>query len=325
MTPAMTPSPLRVLVLGATGTAGRATTQALIREGHDVTCLVRRPDATLPNEAAVHHGDVADPAWAAHDLLKCQQFDAIVSCLASRTGSSEDARAIDHAAHSRMLKAAQAADIGQFVLLSAICVQKPRLPFQQAKLAFEAELVASGLSYSIVRPTAFFKSLSGQIARVKAGKPFVMFGDGTLTRCKPISDSDLGAFIARCLTNPDCQNRILPIGGPGPALSPCDQAEMLFELAGQTPRFKRVPVGVMDAIVAGLALAGTFSKTLGERAELARIGRYYATESMLLWDDGAGRYDADATPETGTQTLRDFYAAVLRGDEEVDLGDHAVF
>jgi divinyl chlorophyllide a 8-vinyl-reductase len=54
------------------------------------------------------------------------------------------------------------------VLLSAICVQKPLLEFQRAKLKFEAELQATAeadpsLTYSIVRPTAFFKSLGGQV------------------------------------------------------------------------------------------------------------------------------------------------------------------
>ena len=64
----------------------------------------------------------------------------------------------------------------QMVLLSAICVQKPLLAFQHAKLAFEKHLIKSGLTYSIVRPTAFFKSLSGQVERVRRGKPFLIFG-----------------------------------------------------------------------------------------------------------------------------------------------------
>jgi hypothetical protein len=52
------------------------------------------------------------------------------------------------------------------VLLSAICVQKPTLEFQRAKLAFEAKLQEAGdITYSIVRPTAFFKSLAGQVGR----------------------------------------------------------------------------------------------------------------------------------------------------------------
>jgi divinyl chlorophyllide a 8-vinyl-reductase len=46
---------------------------------------------------------------------------------------------------------------------------------------------------------------------------------------------------------------------------------------------------------------------------------------MLVWDAQAGRYDADATPEYGSDTLRDHYARVLAGEIKVDLGDHAVF
>ena len=64
---------------------------------------------------------------------------------------------------------------------------------------------------------------------------------------------------------------------------------------------------------------------LAAKAELARIGRYYATESMLVWDAGPGRYDADATPETGAETLADHYRAVLAGARTADRGDHAVF
>ena len=53
---------------------------------------------------------------------------------------------------------------------------------------------------------------------------------------------------------------------------------------------------------------------LADKAELARIGRYYATESMLVWDAARQRYDADATPSIGTETLADYYAKLLRGE-----------
>jgi divinyl chlorophyllide a 8-vinyl-reductase len=60
-------------------------------------------------------------------------------------------------------------------------------------------------------------------------------------------------------------------------------------------------------------------------AELARIGRHYATESMLLLNPETGRYDAAATPSTGTQTLFDFYAKIVNGAIAPERGDHAVF
>jgi divinyl chlorophyllide a 8-vinyl-reductase len=322
--------PARVFVAGATGTIGRATVRALLDRGHEVVAMVRPSAAGAPRVAGLEGaelrtGHVADAASLERDGFRGERFDAVVSCLASRTGEPADAWAIDHRAQSALLAAARRAGATRFVLLSAICVQKPLLAFQQAKLAFERELQASPLDWSIVRPTAFFKSLSGQIDRVRRGRPFLVFGDGTLTACKPISDDDLGAFLADCVDEPSRWRRVLPIGGPGPAITPKEQGELLFSLLGTEPRFKRVPVGLLDAIVAMLSAAGRLVPALARKAELARIGRYYATESMLVLDPATGRYDADATPETGTRTLREHYARVLRGEAQAGLGEHAVF
>ncbi|HEU4459840.1 MAG TPA: NAD(P)H-binding protein [Methylibium sp.] len=327
----------RVLIFGATGTIGQATAQALRRSGREVVAVVRAPPA---GRAAAVHGqalrrlagvelrvaDVTDPSSLLRDGLRGERFDAVVSCLASRTGAPRDAWAIDHGAQLNVLRAAQAAGAAQFVLLSAICVQKPRLAFQHAKLAFEKTLVESGIGHSIVRPTAYFKSLSGQVDRLRRGRPFLVFGDGRLTACKPIADEDLADYLAGCLDDPARRNRILPIGGPGEAVTPREQGERLFELLGMRPRFREVPLALLDGVIGALALAGRIAPSLAGKAELARIGRYYASESMLVWDAQAGRYDAAATPSTGTRTLFDFYAALLKGDAAApERGDHAVF
>jgi divinyl chlorophyllide a 8-vinyl-reductase len=317
----------RILMLGATGTIGRATVRTLLRRGHDVVCLVRAKGGATPEiaGATTRVVDVTDATSIARDGLRGEPFDAVVSCMASRTGGPKDAWAIDHRAHSLVLQAARAAGVTHFVLLSAICVQKPQLAFQQAKLAFEAELMASGLTWSIVRPTAYFKSISGQVKRVQQGKPFLLFGDGTLTACKPISDDDLAEYLAGCLSDVSRHDRILPIGGPGHAMTLREQGELLFALAGRTPRFTQVPVKLFDLISGVLGTLGTVIPPLADKAEFARIGRYYATESMLVWDATRGRYDADATPSFGTETLADHYRRLLRGEVADDRGEHAVF
>ncbi len=317
----------RILLLGATGTIGRATARVLIARGHAVVCLVR-PSAdcsVLPAAAVVRFGDVTDSASIACDGICGERFDVVVSCLASRNGAPKDAWAIDHRANLAALAAAQAAGISHFILLSAICVQKPLLAFQQAKLAFEAALIASGLRWSIVRPTAFFKSLSGQVERVRRGKPYLVFGDGNLTACKPISDDDLAAYIADCIGDESRWNRVLPIGGPGAATTPIEQGAALFALFGRPPRFKHVPVGLLDTIIAVLGALGRVVPSLADKAEFARIGRYYGTESMLVLDPVTGRYDADATPSTGSETLADYQARLVRGEAQAERGDHAVF
>lgn len=330
------PRPQRVLLLGATGTIGRATARALVERGHDVVCFIRpragvgeagtaKVGAGLPEEATLRFGEVTAPGSLAKDGIRGKRFDALVSCLASRTGAPRDAWAIDHRAHVDALAAARHAGVTQMVLLSAICVQKPRLAFQQAKLAFEAALRDSGLTYSIVRPTAYFKSLSGQIGRLKQGKPFLVFGDGTLTACKPISDRDLAHYLADCLDDTNHHNRILPIGGPGKAITPREQGEHLFALLGLRPRFREVPVGLLDVIIAGLSTVARLYPKVADKAEFARIGRYYASESMLVLDPETGRYNAEATPSYGSETLFDFYKRVVSGEVAVERGDHTVF
>ena len=336
-------TPRRIFLLGATGTIGRATARALVARGHHVVSFVRpranrRDTNTSPAQDTdalailaripgftIREGDVCDATSLARDGFRGEHFDAVVSCMASRTGTPRDAWAIDHAAHLNVLAAARNAGVTQMVLLSAICVQKPLLAFQHAKLAFERELMLSGLTWSIVRPTAFFKSLSGQVTRAKNGKPFLVFGDGTLTACKPISDDDLAQFISDCVESPRLQNRILPIGGPGKAMTPREQGALLFGLLGQPPRYQHVPVALLTVIIGVLRTLGRVVPSLAEKAQLARIGRYYATESMLVWNTETNRYDADATPSTGHETLADYYAKLLRGDVTDDRGEHAVF
>jgi len=331
--PATPPARRRVFLIGATGTIGKATAAAFARRGFDITCFVRPrgggTDAAqlsgLPGGVQVRFGDVTDAGSIARDGFCGARYDTLVSCLASRTGAPCDAWAIDHDAQLAALSAARAAGVGHFVLLSAICVQKPQLAFQRAKLAFEQALILSGLPYTIIRPTAFFKSLSGQVDRVRRGKPWLMFGDGMLTACKPISDRDLADYIVDCVGDDDRRNRILPVGGPGEAMTPLEQGEALFGLLGRDSRYRRVPVALLDAIIGALGTLGHFVPSLRDKAEFARIGRYYATESMLTWDAALGRYDAAATPSTGSDTLFDHYARLLRGEVVAERGDHAVF
>lgn len=317
-------APLRLLLLGASGSIGQATARELIARGHELVCPVRDTPLRLPG-AELWPGGLDDDAVLQRLFARRPGWDAVISCIASRTGVAADAWAVDHGINLRVLQAARQAGVPQFVLLSAICVQKPRLAFQQAKLAFERELMASGLRYAIVRPTAFFKSLSGQVERVRRGQPYLLFGDGRGTACKPISDADLARYLADCLTDPARSNRVLPIGGPGPATTPREQGEALFALLGRAPRFRSLPLGLLGAIAGGLDLAARLRPSLAAKAELARIGQYYASESMLVWDPVRGRYDAEATPSTGSDTLVDHHAALLRGELTQQLGAHAVF
>ncbi|MEN7341775.1 MAG: NAD(P)H-binding protein [Pseudomonadota bacterium] len=321
----MTDSRRRVLLIGATGYIGRAVAETLTTRGYDVVAIVRESASAELVDCELLEATLTD-ADATSDALRDLRCDAVVSCIASRSGEPDDARAVDFEANMNVLKTIRDIGAQHFILLSAICVQKPRLAFQRAKLDFEAALKNAGVDYTIIRPTAFFKSLSGQIDRVRAGKPFLIFGNGELTRCKPISVKDLARFIADTLEMPDRRNRILPIGGPGPALTPKAQGEMMFEVAGQSPTFRSVPVAMFLVLAAILRIPALFSKRVATKRELLKIGHYYATESMLHWDSERQCYDAESTPEFGQETLEDHYRQMLRASTQKDeRGAHILF
>ena len=315
-----------ILLAGATGYIGSAVAKALVEKGYQVLCPVRRMPKEPLNDVIYETCDVTD-AFAVKQLAqRFSGIEAIISCIASRTGGRQDAWLVDYRANMTLLETAQEWAIERYILLSAICVQKPRLEFQHAKRAFEQKLQVSGLTYSIVRPTAFFKSLAGQVEKVKAGKAFVMFDDGLQTACKPISEADLAAYICGCLNDIKRHNAILPIGGPGPAITPIEQAQLLFRLLQKPEKIRRVPSALFKVINGVLAGPSFFSDRLADKREFVNIGHYYATESMLLWDPELSVYSAQNTPEFGDQSLEAFFRQALKtGLDGQDLGAHKLF
>ena len=81
--------PLRVMLLGATGTIGRATAAALVARGHQVVCLVRPKPGDdsrrgLPDAVDLRLGAAGDPASLARDGFPSM---AIAACFAGPTFS----------------------------------------------------------------------------------------------------------------------------------------------------------------------------------------------------------------------------------------------
>jgi divinyl chlorophyllide a 8-vinyl-reductase len=330
--PGAAPSDVRVVVFGATGYIGRFVVREFANQGFDVTAFARERSGVKgrqgPNDVRklfgenvrVVFGDVTNAESVSKAFPeKNGKPVVIVSCLASRTGGIADSNKIDFDATLNTLKVGRSKGASHFILLSAICVQKPLLEFQRAKLRFEAELSAeagndSSFSYSIVRPTAFFKSLAAQVERMQKGSAYIMFGDGALSKCNALSESDLARFMVLCARDETKRNSILPVGGPGDAVTPREQAELVFRELGREPKYMSVPIGLMDLVIGGLDALGKVLPPLRDAAEFGRIGKYYATEDMV-------------GPQFGRDTLEEFFANAVKegGLEGQDLGDANIF
>ena len=308
----------KIFVAGATGYIGKNVVKSALEQNFKVVIATRKvsTDFDLKDQnLTVVEISKSDNSW----IENLQGIDVFISCLASSSGEPKDARSVDFKLNKLLLEKAKRIKCSQFILLSAICVQKPRLAFQFEKLAFEKELKKSGLNFSIIRPTAYFKSLSGQIENIKKGKPYVYFGNGELTQCNPISEKDLSLFILSCVTDKNKWRKILPIGGPNQSLTPKNVGEMLFEVFEVTPKYKSFPTKLLDAIRLLLLIAAPFSSWAKSKSELIKIAKYYATESMLIWDDNKLCYDPLKTPSTGEDTLEQYFHAIKKQRIELEI------
>ena len=295
-------------VAGATGYIGREVVKRALTRGYTVHASARLNSKTaLPQ----HDRLILDiiQTERAKTTFNIPRGASVISCISSRTGTAQDAHNIDYQMNVSLLDCARVSDAKIFLMLSAICVQKPKLAFQHAKLKFEDALQTSGLKYSIVRPTAYFKSLTGQVKRVKQNRPFLFFGDGTETACTPISKRDLADFMLDTVQRPASWNKILPIGGPQPALTPADMAAIISKIYNKPTVTRSVSPKLFDILRTIIAPLRPISRWAREKSELMNIGKYYATESMLVWDATSGHYDAKRTPSTGQDT---FYDHVLK-------------
>ena len=298
----------KVLLLGYTGYIGATLAKVLLEKNIQVVCPVRNKKPFKKNENIVFVDMSQIESFLETSKVKPT---TVISCIASRKGGLTDSWDVEYTLNKFFLNLCKRAGINRFILLSAICVQKPTLEFQKAKLAFETLLKNSTLEYEIIRPTAFFKSLSGQIDRVKKGKSFLVFGNGELTTCKPISARDLSEFIIAFVLRKRAENKIHLVGGPGPPISPKNQAELLFKLSKNEKKITHISPKLFLVIIYVLMPLSKISKKIQDFREFLKIAYYYATESMLFWDEKNHAYSSNKTPEFGKDTLEDYYKKVL--------------
>ena len=301
----------KVLLLGYTGYIGTTLANVLLEKNIQIVCPVRNERALKKKENIVFVNMSQIESFIETSKVKPT---TVISCIASRQGGITDSWDVEYTLNKFFLNLCKRVGINRFILLSAICVQKPTLEFQKAKLAFETLLKNSTLEYEIIRPTAFFKSLSGQIDRVKKGKSFIVFGNGELTTCKPISARDLSEFIIGFVLRKRAENKIHLVGGPGPPISPKNQAELLFKLSKNEKKITRISPSLFLVIIYVLMPLSKISKKIQDFREFLKIAYYYATESMLFWDEKNHAYSSDKTPEFGKDTLEDYYKKILDKD-----------
>ncbi len=224
LAPSREPTGRTVAVAGGTGFVGGAIALELHRRGDHVVVLSHRGEAArggLPDTVEIRRADVQTGEGIAEGL---HGVDALVIALAFKNSPVEAPRRqrtfmeVDAAGTERLATAARAAGVGRLVYISGAgaAADFPRRWFR-AKWRAEQAIRASGLDWSIIRPTWIFGpgdvSLNRFIgfARRLGAVPLTNTGG---QRLAPVFVDDAARLAADSLDADAALNQVFELGGP---------------------------------------------------------------------------------------------------------------
>ncbi len=212
--------PLRVLVTGGTGFVGTHLVNALLRRGHDVAVLARRPGAARnrfnhPVESVA--GNVLDRESLAQGA---RGRDAVIHLVGIIHEDGEQTfDRLHREAAENVVAAMGAAGVRRLLHMSAMgSSEDAPSEYARTKAAGEKAVRASALDWTVFRPSILFGPGDGFVSRlapiVRANPLFIpVIGSGQ-TRFAPVSVYDVVRVFADALEKPQTVRRAFEIGGP---------------------------------------------------------------------------------------------------------------
>jgi uncharacterized protein YbjT (DUF2867 family) len=190
-------------------------------------------------------GDLKDRATLS---VLCAGVDTLI-CTASSTRSrqlGDSIATVDKAGQTDLIEAAMDQGVKHFILVSFPPMPLD-FPLQDAKRQAEASLCASGLGYTILRPSFFleiwFSAAMG--FDPAAARRARLFGDG-LSPHSWVSLLDVRDAVLAAMHNPLALGRVLPVGGPE-HLSQEAIVRRFESFGGPVFMRERVPVEAIEA------------------------------------------------------------------------------
>lgn len=204
-----------ILVAGGTGTLGCAVVTALLDRGAPVRVLTRnaRRAALFAGGATICVGDVRDAADVSRAVAGCSTVVSAVQGFAGTDPAGPSA--VDHQGNAALIRAAATSGVDHFVLVSVhgAAPQHP-MKLHRCKFRAEQELRASGLSATIVRPTAFMETWMATLQEpITSRGTAVVFGRGD-NPINFVSVRDVAALVEQATRGPELRGSEIDIGGP---------------------------------------------------------------------------------------------------------------
>jgi NADH dehydrogenase len=294
-----------ILLVGGTGSLGRAVAGRLLADGESVRVMTRSPargGALAKAGAELVSGDLLD---ASSLTRACQGVHQVVSAAHSMLGRGKNSSAaVDDRGQRLLIDVARAAGVRHFVYTSVYDVGPVyrTVPFFRIKYEIESYLAASGLGYTILRPTAFMEVHAHQlIGESVFQKGFVaLVGKGDRPK-NFVAVDDVAYFAVRALRDASMSGQSVDIGGPE-NLTSMEVVKIYETLAGRRARVVHIPLGVLKAHrlirplhegAAQLMQAGIIAETTDQTFDAGPLARRFGVELTRLEDWAARRVNRD--------------------------------
>jgi uncharacterized protein YbjT (DUF2867 family) len=292
----MTSHDRTILVTGATGRQGGATTRHLLADGWAVRTLVRDPSAAAARALAAAGADLAtadmdDPASLARAADGAHGLFLVPPVAFGPAGPDDE---LEAARGRAVVDAAAAAGVAHVVFTGVASLATRPSPVGAGKARIEAHLRASGRTWTVLRPVRFMTNYLG------SGLPI----DG-------LQDSGRGHLVNRHLFAPDTPMQIIAVEDIAAFAAyafadPERYAGRTLELAGDSP----TPLEAVTAISAATGLDVRYERL--DRAATEPIAPVVSRVLELV--ESGERYHADI------EVLRVLHPGMLTLQDWLDRG-----
>lgn len=245
---------MKVFITGATGFVGKHLARRLIDGGHQLKCLATSTsgaDADLLRAmgAEVVTGDILDAASVADAAAGSEVVIHLVGIIFERRGATFEEIHVNGTMNA--LAAASVAGARQYIHMSALGTGPDAgSAYFQTKWAAEERVRASGLDYTIFRPSTiigpggeFINMLMGQVRRT----PFIpVIGNGNYLM-QPVSVFDVASCFTNSINNPRAINQVFELGGPD-QMTYNEMMETIFRVMGKRRIRTHIPVFMVKPV-----------------------------------------------------------------------------
>lgn len=246
--------------MGATGTIGSEVVRQLAVRGEKVRALTREPAAArVPSGVETVPGHHRDRA-SVEEAMAGAEAAFLVGVFGPDDGE-----------HDRgLVEAARAAGVRRIVKLSSIGTGDPRLGgFGTWNVPGEEAVRASGLEWTVLRPSSFASNTLAWAEAARAGTPALnLMSDG---RQGVVDPRDVSQVAVNALLDPRHAGHTYTLTGPE-AISAGDQAAVLGEILGRPVELLQLTPEQRREQLLGAGLGAAYAESLMASARFIEEG-----------------------------------------------------